>query len=274
MGSCATRGRSCRAPTRRSAAAWRSDAGQGGDGPSGRADRGHRPRGAQRARHDPGLRAAAGARACRRTRRPRRARIREECETLETVVRRFMDFVKRETLQLGDTSTWRGLLSRVVARESTGPTRRCGRGSSASTRRSSIRADEELLERAFENLVRNAARPRRRRRHVERVARGTSAEQVVVTVDGRRPRPRPRHPRELRPFYTTGPGASASASRSPTRSSTSTGRAGAPRPAPHGLGSSSACPPAGPTLSRALRMVRIRQRPAPSRRRRECRISC
>ena len=42
--------------------------------------------------------------------------IREECETLETVVRRFTDFVKLERLQLGETDLAR-LLARVVARE-------------------------------------------------------------------------------------------------------------------------------------------------------------
>jgi signal transduction histidine kinase len=42
--------------------------------------------------------------------------IREECETLETVVRRFTDFVKLETLQLAETDLAR-LLARVVARE-------------------------------------------------------------------------------------------------------------------------------------------------------------
>ena len=42
--------------------------------------------------------------------------IREECETLETVVRRFTDFVKLERLQLAPTDLAR-LLPRVVARE-------------------------------------------------------------------------------------------------------------------------------------------------------------
>jgi two-component system sensor histidine kinase PilS (NtrC family) len=42
--------------------------------------------------------------------------IREECETLETVVRRFADFVKLERLQLGEADLAR-LLARVVARE-------------------------------------------------------------------------------------------------------------------------------------------------------------
>ena len=98
----------------------------------------------------------------------RRARIREECETLETVVRRFMDFVRRETLPLVP-STWRRMLERVVAREQSRPARRGGGARDAaaadvrSRRRGAARARvrEPRAQRARGGGPR---RPRRRRR--------------------------------------------------------------------------------------------------------------
>jgi len=81
--------------------------------------------------------------------------IREECETLEAVIRRFVDFVKRESLQIGPFDVVR-TLTRVAARES-----RSRAGAEVALDRlppsMALVADEELLERAFENLVRNAA---------------------------------------------------------------------------------------------------------------------
>ena len=130
--------------------------------------------------------------------------IREECETLETVVRRFSDFVKIETLQLGATDLSR-LLARVVAREQ--------RGREAAQLRLVglddplvVRADEELLERAFENVVRNAfdaAAVGGGRVLVSARAEGEWV-QVIVEDDG--PGLAPDHPAEIRPFYTTRPG--------------------------------------------------------------------
>jgi len=80
--------------------------------------------------------------------------IREECDTLEVVVRRFHDFVRQERLQLADVDLGR-LLSRVVARELRG--RDVEAAIAAPVVPLVVQADEELLERAFENLVRNAA---------------------------------------------------------------------------------------------------------------------
>jgi signal transduction histidine kinase len=79
--------------------------------------------------------------------------IRAECETQETIVRAFMDFVRRETLHVVSFDVGR-LLGRVLAREQA---RRPGaavelRGAAEIQ----CSGDEELLERAFENLVRNA----------------------------------------------------------------------------------------------------------------------
>ena len=180
--------------------------------------------------------------------------IREECETLETVVRRFTDFVKMERLQLGDTDLAR-LLARVVAREQRAReevrTRLVGLDAPLV-----VRADEELLERAFENVVRNA---------VEAAAGG--GRRVEVSA-GRAPgRSRsgstttaPASPRTTParsgPSTRPGPEASGSGYRWPGRSSCSTV---APWSSPGGLqsGSGSSCffPPPGLNLNRALRRV-------------------
>jgi signal transduction histidine kinase len=130
--------------------------------------------------------------------------IREECETLETVVRRFTDFVKLERLQLGDTDLAR-LIPRVVAREQRSRegvrTRLVGLDAPLV-----VRADEEMLERAFENLVRNALQAAAAGgRHVEVSAR-EDAGQVEVRIDDDGPGLAADHPGEIRPFYTTRPG--------------------------------------------------------------------
>ncbi len=125
-----------------------------------------------------------------------------ECETLETVARRFMDFVKRETLQVAPLDLGR-MLSRVVAREL--------RHRSTRSRLSgledagSLPGDEELLERAFENIVRNAAEAAGDRGQVF-VDVGRNDDAVVVRVADDGPG-MPKAQRDaLRPFFTTKPG--------------------------------------------------------------------
>jgi signal transduction histidine kinase len=130
--------------------------------------------------------------------------IREECETLETVVRRFTDFVKLDRLQLGETDLPR-LLARVVAREARAheevSARLVGPDSPLV-----VRADEELLERAFENLVRNAVDAAAAGgRHVE-VSMREAAGLVETHIEDDGPGLAPDHPGEIRPFYTTRPG--------------------------------------------------------------------
>ncbi len=130
--------------------------------------------------------------------------IREECETLETVVRRFTDFVKLERLRLDEADLAR-LIARVVAREARAReevrTRLCGLDAPLV-----VRADEELLERAFENLVRNAVEAAAAGgRHVEVSAREADG-LVEVQIDDDGPGLAPDHPGEIRPFYTTRPG--------------------------------------------------------------------
>jgi signal transduction histidine kinase len=126
------------------------------------------------------------------------SRISEECETLEGVVRRFMDFVKNETLELARFDLQR-LLSRVVARES--------RSEAASRIELSaaevlLVGDEELLERAFENLVRNAREAAGSGGRVSVEVRVDAASAVVTVADDG-----PGLPAEargqIRPFFTT-----------------------------------------------------------------------
>jgi signal transduction histidine kinase len=130
--------------------------------------------------------------------------IREECETLETVVRRFTDFVKIDRLQLVETDLSR-LLPRVVAREARAreevSTRLVGLDAPLV-----VRADEELLERAIENVVRNAVEAAAAGgRHVD-VTASEEAGQVEIRIEDDGPGLAPDHPGEIRAFYTTRPG--------------------------------------------------------------------
>ncbi|HEX9189748.1 MAG TPA: ATP-binding protein [Vicinamibacteria bacterium] len=130
--------------------------------------------------------------------------IRAECDTLETVVRRFTDFVRLEKLRLGEADLAR-LLARVVARERRAHEEVRARlvGLDAPL---VVQADEELLERAFENVVRNALEAAAAGgRTVEVAARGGAAA-VEVTIDDDGPGLAPDHPGGIRPFYTTRPG--------------------------------------------------------------------
>jgi signal transduction histidine kinase len=130
--------------------------------------------------------------------------ILEECATLETVVRRFSDFVRLERLQLADTDLG-PLAARVVARERRGHHGVAARlvGLDAPL---VVSADEELLERALENVVRNAVQAASAGGgHVElRVERTDGGVELRVEDDG--PGLAADHPGEVKPFYTTRPG--------------------------------------------------------------------
>lgn len=130
--------------------------------------------------------------------------IREECETLEVVVRRFMQFVRQETLSPAPFDLER-MLARVVSRESRGRPGARVTLTPSTPGGEPIEADEELLERAFENLIRNArdAAGAEGQVHVA-VAREGGAVTVAIEDDG------PGLPAEtggtVKPFFTTKPG--------------------------------------------------------------------
>jgi signal transduction histidine kinase len=130
--------------------------------------------------------------------------ILEECETLETVVRRFSDFVKLERLQLAEADLAR-VLARVVAREQRAREEVRARlvGLDVPIL---IRADEELLERAFENVVRNAVEAAAAGGRTVEVRAQERDGQVEVRIEDDGPGLAPDHPAEIRPFYTTRPG--------------------------------------------------------------------
>lgn len=90
---------------------------------------------------DPGAAAEAGL------------RIREECEALEGVVRRFVDYVRQERLDVAPIAV-AGLLARVAGRE--GRARDDVLAEVAVEPGLTLHGDESLLERALENVVRNA----------------------------------------------------------------------------------------------------------------------
>jgi len=130
--------------------------------------------------------------------------ILDECGTLETVVRRFTDFVKLERLQLADTDLSR-LSARVVAREQRGHDDVHARLVGLD-RPLVVRADEELLERALENLVRNAVQAAAAGGgHVE-VTGFSSGQDLGLHIEDDGPGFAADHPGEVRPFYTTRPG--------------------------------------------------------------------
>jgi signal transduction histidine kinase len=128
--------------------------------------------------------------------------IRGECEVLEGVVRRFMDYVQREKLQLAPFDLGR-MLERVVAREV--KARPGAEVALTVSEAGSLVGDEELLERAFENLVRNAREAAGPAGRVEVVAERTAGGvSVRVTDDG--PGFPDDAPPEPKPFFTRKPG--------------------------------------------------------------------
>jgi signal transduction histidine kinase len=129
-------------------------------------------------------------------------RIRAECATLEAVVRRFVEFVKADTLAL-ERLDLRRMLSRVAARESGGAAG--AEVEIAAGPDVSIVGDEALLERVFENLVRNAREAAGSGGHVVVSARA-EADHVVVSVADDGPGLSAVERDALRPFRTTKPG--------------------------------------------------------------------
>jgi len=130
-------------------------------------------------------------------------RIRQECEILEGVVRRFMDYVRQETLRLAPFDL-RQMLRRVVAREMRG---RPGAAVALPDGDAvTVVGDEDLLERAFENLVRNAREAAGGGGHVAISFEQPVDRQLAVTISDDGPGLQPGSPTVPRPFFTTKPG--------------------------------------------------------------------
>jgi signal transduction histidine kinase len=126
--------------------------------------------------------------------------IREECEALGNVVRRFVDYVKNEDLVVARFDFDR-MVSRVVGREKRdGSAEIHGPEGEAGV----VSGDEDMLEAAVENLVRNAREAAGPRGHVRvRVERSPDAVRIAVIDDGPGV-PEPMRD-EIRPFFTTKP---------------------------------------------------------------------
>jgi signal transduction histidine kinase len=128
--------------------------------------------------------------------------ILDECETLRVVIRRFLDFVRTESLNPAAFDI-KAMLSRVVARE--------GRKAPDTTISVSngdvgnLLGDEELLERAFENLVRNALEAAGPSGHVW-IDLGREEDRLVVSIADDGPGLKGTEADRMRPFFTTKPG--------------------------------------------------------------------
>lgn len=128
--------------------------------------------------------------------------ILHESEMLQSAVKSFVDFIKREELDLAPVDLHR-LLPRVVAREErarAGPVVSIGGDLPEAT----LAADGDLLERAFENLIRNAREAAGPSGRVEvdwQVSFGRLIVSIVDDGPGLRPDGVPG-----KPFATTKPG--------------------------------------------------------------------
>jgi signal transduction histidine kinase len=128
--------------------------------------------------------------------------IREECQALESVIRRIVEFVRTEKLRPSGIDL-RRFLERVVARE-----RHSRAGAEVRVEVPEdlcVVGDEDLLERAFENLVRNARDAAGGQGHVAVEARAEE-DGVCVRIEDDGPGLPPQLQGGLRPFGTTKPG--------------------------------------------------------------------
>jgi signal transduction histidine kinase len=128
--------------------------------------------------------------------------VRAECQALETVVRRFLELAGPNTPQAlaFDLVV---LLQRVAARE--GRVRPDVRVVVEAPETLTLVADEELLQTAFENLVRNAVEAARQQVRV-RVGPGPVDGRVAVDVEDDGPGLAPELRDGPRPFLSTKPG--------------------------------------------------------------------
>ncbi len=129
-------------------------------------------------------------------------RIRDECAALERVIKRFAEFVKDERLDVSRFDL-RRLAERVAAREAQA---RPGAGVDAGPGPELCAwGDEDLLERALENLVRNAREAAGPGGRVAVRWRREGAQVLLIVEDDGPGLPQATRVR-LRPFFTTKPG--------------------------------------------------------------------
>jgi signal transduction histidine kinase len=128
--------------------------------------------------------------------------IRSECEAVEAVVRRFIDYVRQERLERSRVDL-AGLLRRVAAREGRGRPNEVALELPAGVERVEIEADEALLERAFENLVRNALEAASAR---VRIAARREGQATLVRIEDDGPGLALPPEEAVRPFRSARPG--------------------------------------------------------------------
>ena len=130
------------------------------------------------------------------------ARIRDECAALEQVIKRFSEFVRDERLQAARFDL-RRTTERLLAREL--QARPGAAVELAAGPEAGLVGDEELVERALENLLRNAREAAGPSGRVTlSLARDGDEARVSVADDG--PGLSPEVRASLRPFFTTKPG--------------------------------------------------------------------
>jgi signal transduction histidine kinase len=130
------------------------------------------------------------------------ARIRDECAALEQVIKRFSEFVRDERLQAARFDL-RRTTERLLAREL--QARPGAAVELAAGPEAGLVGDEELVERALENLLRNAREAAGPSGRVTlSLARDGGEARVSVADDG--PGLSPEVRASLRPFFTTKPG--------------------------------------------------------------------
>ena len=125
--------------------------------------------------------------------------IADEVRTLQSVMNHFLDFIRTETVQDIEFDLAR-LVARVVARERTHHAARFD----IDGREALVQGDEDLLERAIENVIRNAAQAAGEGGRVE-VTHGFDATHAFVVVQDDGPGIAD-VPKALKPFESARPG--------------------------------------------------------------------
>lgn len=125
--------------------------------------------------------------------------VADEVRTIQTIMNRFVDFIRTQEVRNAPFDLGR-LVERVVSRERVHPTATMEIEGNATT----VEGDEDLLERAIENVVRNAAQAAGALGHVK-VTFGADATHAFVIVVDDGPGIR-NSTRALRPFESERPG--------------------------------------------------------------------